>query len=208
MKVPGKHPVVFLISAPSGAGKTSLSSKLLESEPDLTYSVSCTTRPPREGEVNGVHYHFLSREAFEAKIAAGEFLEYADVYGNYYGTLVATVEDLLKAGKTVLIDVDVQGQEKIETALNERPENDLLRRAYVDVFIAPPSVKELRRRLEGRASDSPEVIERRMDNADAEMAALPRFDYCVVNDDFDEAFAELRAILHASACRVPMERGL
>jgi guanylate kinase len=183
--------VMFLVSAPSGAGKTTLCQRLLEEMPDLEYSVSSTTRPPREGEVNGKDYDFLSRETFDRLASEGVFLEHAEVHGNGYGTRRDRVFDRLKAGVSVLMDVDVQGADQIRAALQRHP--DVLDR-YVDVFIEPPSLDALRERLEGRGKDDAEVIERRLRNAQDEMDAADRYQHRVVNDDLDAAYSALRKI--------------
>jgi guanylate kinase len=193
--------VMLVVSAPSGAGKTTLCRRLLEENANLRYSISCTTRAPREGEVNGRDYHFLSVEEFKARLARGEFLEHAQVYQNFYGTLRSAVEDLLRAGTDVLMDVDVQGADQLRRRAGELADSPV-GRGYADVFIAPPSLAELRRRLESRAKDAPDVIERRMRAAEAEMASAGQYDYVVVNDQLESAYRSLAAILHAEQHRV------
>ena len=197
------HPVLFLVSAPSGAGKTTLCTRLLETCSDLVYSVSSTTRPPREGEVHGQDYDFLSPEAFRQLVDAGEFLEHATVHGNFYGTRLKAVQDPLSKGQSVLLDVDVQGAELIRNRLHADHEFADLRDCFADVFIAPTSIEALRSRLEGRGTDSEEVIERRMQNAVKEMESAGTYQYHVINDHLDQASASLSAIFEASRLRNP-----
>ncbi|MGN2248917.1 guanylate kinase [Frateuria sp. GZRe14] len=178
---------LFIVAAPSGAGKSTLVNALLEREPTISLSISHTTRPPRVGEEYGRHYYFVERGEFERQIAAGTFLEHAEVHGNFYGTSVATVQDLLDQGRDVLLEIDWQGAAQIRRA---KPD-------CVSVFILPPSRAELERRLRGRGSDAPEVIERRLHNSREEIAHAHEFDYIVVNDGFDEALGDLRAIVRA-----------
>ncbi len=178
---------LFIVAAPSGAGKTSLTRALLEGDPDLLLSVSYTSRPPRPNEVDGVHYHFVSRETFEARIARGEFFEHAVVHGDLKGTARAPVERALAAGKDVLLEIDWQGARQVRA---QRPD-------AVSIFILPPSRAELERRLRARASDSEETIRRRLADARRDLAHAGEFDYLVVNDDFAAALAELRGIVAA-----------
>ena len=193
-----KHPVLLLVSAPSGAGKTTLCQQLLQKYPELSYSVSCTTRAPRTGECDGEHYHFLTRSVFEDRIACGDFLEYAEVYGNYYGTLVSTVAEALESGRNVLMDVDVQGAGLIRQAIASGAVNSLIADSFVDVFVCPPSLEVLRVRLTTRGQDSSEVIERRMSEAEHEMVSQPLYAYTVVNDELDAA-AELLGNVYCAA---------
>ncbi|MGN2243946.1 guanylate kinase [Frateuria sp. GZRR33] len=178
---------LFIVAAPSGAGKSTLVNALLEREPTISLSISHTTRPPRVGEEYGRHYYFVERAEFERQIAAGTFLEHAEVHGNFYGTSLATVQDLLDQGRDVLLEIDWQGAAQIRRA---KPD-------CVSVFILPPSRTELERRLRGRGSDAPEVIERRLHNSREEIAHAHEFDYIVVNDGFDEALGDLQAIVRA-----------
>lgn len=177
---------LFIFSAASGAGKTSLAKALVEREPGIAFSVSHTTRAPRPGEQHGVHYYFVSREEFDRMVAAGEFVEHATVFGNSYGTSWQAIENLLNSGKSVILDIDWQGARAIKA---QRPD-------AVSVFILPPSRTALRERLIGRGQDSTDVIDRRMQAAVAEMSHYREFDFVVVNDDFDATLADLRAILH------------
>lgn len=193
-------PLFIVISAPSGAGKTTLCDMLLQSYPEVCYSISCTTREPRINEEDGVDYHFLSVEAFKKLIAEGAFLEHALVHDNYYGTLKAPVYEVLREGQCMLLDIDVAGaaqvRQHVATAL---PPDDPLRRGYIDIFISPPSLDELRERLCSRGTDSAEVIEKRMRNAQKEMAHAGEYMYQVVNDDLDTAFKRLCDIINVKA---------
>ena len=178
---------LFIVAAPSGAGKSSLVKALLEREPGISLSVSHTTRTPRSGEETGRHYHFVERAAFERDVAAGVFLEHAEVHGNLYGTSHAAVQQLLAQGRDVLLEIDWQGAEQIRRS---KPD-------CVSVFILPPSRVELERRLRGRGSDSAEVIARRLHNSREEISHAHEFDYIIVNDDFDDALGDLQAIVRA-----------
>jgi guanylate kinase len=173
------------MTAPSGAGKTTLTRELLAADPDLRFSVSFTTRPPRPGEQDGRDYFFVDRARFEAMIAAGELLEYAQVFDNYYGTGRAQIGEHTSAGRNVLLDIDWQGARQVRARM---PESIL-------IFIMPPSVAELERRLRGRATDSDEVIRRRLSEARADISHWSEFDYVVVNDDVTRAVEALRAIV-------------
>ena len=184
---------LFLIAAPSGAGKTSLMRALLERCPKLALSVSDTTRPARLGEIDGEQYHFVSVEEFRRGIDSGDYLEYAEVYGNYYGTRRDRVEALWESGRDVLLEIDVQGAEQI---LGSHPD-------VCTIFILPPSMAVLAERLRARGSDSPEVIERRLSEARREIAACGQFRWMVVNDDFDQALADLLAIVRTWPLRAP-----
>ncbi|MEV8520489.1 guanylate kinase [Dyella marensis] len=178
---------LFVVAAPSGAGKSTLVNALLEREPAISLSISHTTRPPRPGEQYGRHYYFVERAEFEREIADGIFLEHAEVHGNLYGTSRTTVSGLLCQGRDVLLEIDWQGARQIRRS---KPD-------CVSVFILPPSRVELERRLRGRASDSAEVIERRLHNSREEIAHAHEFDYIIVNDSFDEALGDLQSIVHA-----------
>lgn len=180
----GKFPsngILFIISAPSGAGKTTLCQALLHHFPDLLYSVSHTTRPPRPGETPGIDYHFISREEFLQLMDSGNWAEWAEVHGNFYGTSAAFLNEGLAAGKNILLDIDVQGMQKI---IRRYPSS-------ITVFIRPPSLDTLRQRLESRGADSPDVIETRMINAKNEMAEAHRYRHIIVNDDLETATQQL-----------------
>lgn len=198
-------PVLFLITAPSGAGKTTVGQGLLDTVPSMSRAITCTTRAPRTGERDGVDYHFFAPADFAARVAAGEFLEYAEVYGNRYGTLRSEVVRRLEGGSDVLLSVDVQGAETIR----ERAGQDaVLGRSLVSVFIMPPSVAELERRLRGRNQDAPEVIARRLAFARSEMEHWRRFDYLVVSGSREEDLLAMQRILAAERLRVGRTRGL
>jgi len=176
---------LFIFSAASGTGKTSLAKALIETTPNLAFSVSHTTRPPRAGEQHGVHYYFVNQKQFDEMVTADRFLEHASVFGNFYGTSRAATENLLLQGKNIILDIDWQGARTIKEKMPES----------VTIFILPPSRAELKDRLIKRGQDSREVIESRMRQAVAEMAHYPEFDHVVVNDDFDVALGDLRAII-------------
>jgi len=193
---------LFIVSAPSGAGKSSLVKALLEKDPAIRLSISYTTRAPRPGEVDGAHYHFVGREDFQARLERGEFLESAEVYGNYYGTSQPWIEAEMAAGRDILLEIDWQGAAQVRR---------LMPRAK-SIFILPPSIAELRRRLEGRGTDSAEVIVRRMAAAAEDVSHALEFDYLVVNEDFDAALADLLAIARCGrltmAVQAPRQAGL
>ena len=195
------HAVLLLVSAPSGAGKTTLCQRLLADEPSLRYSVSCTTRPPRPGEKHGEHYFFMERADFDREAASGTFLEHAEVHGHGYGTRADFVERAMEQGHSVLLDVDVQGARKIRDVLAARPADDPLRSRFVDVFLSAPSVTDLRQRLQTRGQDAIEVIERRMANAQREMADAGRYAYQIINGDVEAAYLAFRSIFVASRHR-------
>jgi guanylate kinase len=176
---------LFILSAASGTGKTSLANALVESMPDVEFSVSHTTRAPRPGEKYGVHYFFVSHAEFEAMIAAGQFLEHAKVFDNYYGTSRAQVEQRLMQGKRVILDIDWQGARSIKARMPQA----------VSIFLLPPSRAALEERLTRRGQDSRTVIAGRMAKAMAEISHYSEFDHVVVNDDFEAALADLRAII-------------
>ena len=178
---------LFIVSAPSGAGKSSLVKALLERDASIRLSVSCTTRAPRVGEVDGVHYHFIAREEFQARLGRGEFLESAEVYGNYYGTSQRWIEEEIAAGRDILLEIDWQGAAQVRKLMPQAR----------SIFILPPSLTELQRRLVGRGTDSDEVIARRMAAAREDISHALEFDYLLVNDLFDEALADLLAIARA-----------
>ena len=183
---------LFIVSAPSGAGKTSLVRALLDATASLQVSVSHTTRAPRAGEIDGRDYHFVSPAGFERMVEAGEFLESAEVFGNYYGTSQAEVEKRLDAGGDVLLEIDWQGAAQVRRRLPDA----------VSVFVLPPSRSALRDRLTGRGQDSPEVIRQRLSAAVGEMAHYAEADYLVINDDFAAALDDLRAIVRCHSLTV------
>ncbi len=187
---------LYILSAPSGAGKTSLVKRLCETDPLIKVSVSTTTRPPRPGEVDGINYHFTDPETFKQKVAQGDFLEWAEVFGNYYGTQKSQVDTLLNQGFDVILEIDWQGAAQVREKLADTR----------SIFILPPSLEELERRLTGRGTDAPDVIARRLSEAKTEMRHYPEFDYLVINDDFDTAFEELHMIFKANRLRTPRQQ--
>lgn len=195
------RPLLVVLTAPSGAGKTTLRDRLLQVHPEWVYSVSCTTRPPRPGERDGLDYHFLSEEEFDCRVRAEEFLEQAVVHGYRYGTLKAPIEAALRGGRSVLMDLDVQGAAAIRNRVRQACPDDLLRAALVDIFIIPPSLAALRERLERRGQDSPESIARRLQTAEEEMRRSGEFRYVVVNDVLEEACRQLVTLLEQEARR-------
>jgi guanylate kinase len=190
---------MLVLSSPSGAGKTTLSRMLLKADRNVELSVSVTTRAQRRGEVDGHDYHFIALAQFEKMVKTGELLEWAEVFGNYYGTPRRPVEKALRAGRDVLFDIDWQGTQQ----LREKARDDL-----VSVFVLPPTVNELERRLKRRAQDSNAVIRSRMAKAAGEMSHWPEYDYVIVNRDKANAFAEVRAILAAERLKRERQVGL
>lgn len=188
--------ILFIVSAPSGAGKTSLVKALLEQVTGLVLSVSCTTRTARVGEQDGVHYHFLDRAQFEREIAAGAFLEHAEVFGNHYGTRAADVNRSLAAGQDVILEIDWQGARQVRTQFPEA----------IGLFVLPPSIAELERRLRGRGTDDAAIIARRMAQARDELTHYAEYSYLVVNDRFERALAALTAIITAERQRLAYQR--
>ncbi len=187
---------LFIVSAPSGTGKTTLVDRLVERVPDLVKSRSYTSRPSRPGEVDGVDYNFVTRERFEEMARRGEFLEYADVFGNLYGTRRADTEAWLAAGRDVVLVIDVQGARQVRRRSPDA----------VGIFVLPPSFAALEARLRGRSQDSPEAIARRLDTARAEVLAFAEYDYVVVNDDVEACVDRLRAIVLAERARLNRTR--
>ncbi|HEX7111837.1 MAG TPA: guanylate kinase [Mizugakiibacter sp.] len=186
---------LFIVAAPSGAGKSTLVNALLAREPDISLSISYTDRAPRPGESDGKHYHFVDRATFDAMAAAGDFFEYADVHGDRKGTARTAVEPLLAAGRDVLLEIDWQGARTVRAA---KPD-------CVTIFILPPSRVELERRLRARATDSEATIARRLANSREEISHAPEFDYILVNDRFEDALADLQAIVRATRLRQPLQ---
>ena len=178
---------LYIVSSPSGGGKTSLVKALLESEPDVRLSVSHTTRAPRAGETDGRDYHFVSFAAFDRMLKAGEFLESAEIYGNRYGTSQKWIDAERSAGRDVLLEIDWQGAQQVRR----------LARETVSVFVLPPSLEVLESRLKGRGQDGPDVIARRMAAAREEMSHAPEYDYVIINEDFSRAALDLRSIIRA-----------
>jgi guanylate kinase len=186
---------LFIICAPSGAGKTSLVSALLEREPEIDLSISYTTRAPRRGETDGLSYHFVSRDDFLAMASRGEFLESAEVHGNLYGTSQAWISGRRAEGKDIVLEIDWQGAAQVRGLIPDA----------VGVFILPPSLEVLRRRLIGRGQDSAEVIERRLATAREEVAHVAEFDYVIINQNFDVAVSDLVSIVRTQRLRVAVQ---
>ncbi len=191
--------LMFVLSSPSGAGKTSLSRALLEGDSQIQLSISATTRPMRPGEVNGVDYFFHSERDFLDMVSEGKFLEYAKVFGNHYGTPSSFVEEKLGQGRDVIFDIDWQGTQKLR---KKRPED------LVSVFILPPSMAALEERLRSRAQDSDETVLRRMTKAAGEISHWMEYDYVIINQDFDHSLMMLRSILAAERCKRVRQPGL
>ncbi|MBB6216960.1 guanylate kinase [Anaerosolibacter carboniphilus] len=184
--------LLIVVSGPSGAGKGTICKQLLKVEPDVMLSVSATTRGPRVGEVEGANYYFLSKDEFEALIAKDEFLEYANVYGNYYGTPKKYVQEKTLQGKNVLLEIDIQGALQIK---EKYPQG-------VFIFILPPSMKELRHRIITRGTETEAAIEQRFKCAFEEINYVRKYDYCVINDDVDTAVDKVKAIIKAEQCKI------
>ena len=195
-------PLFIVISAPSGCGKSTLIDMLLQEYCDIVYSISCTTRAPRGEEEDGLDYHFKTKARFEELIKEHAFIEYAKVHDNYYGTLKAPIVEVLAEGSSMILDIDVQGAAKVRDYVRNLPNTDPLKIGYVDIFINPPSMEELRARLEGRGTDAPDVIERRMANAAGEMARAGEYMFQVTNDDLGMAYKRLCDLIDALSGRM------
>ena len=191
--------LMFILSSPSGAGKTTISNMLLTADEEIRLSVSATTRPMRPGEIDGIDYHFVSNAKFDAMVEQDDFYEWAEVFGNRYGTPKGYIRKGLKNGQDFLFDIDWQGTQQ----LYQKDQQDV-----VSVFILPPSLTELRRRLESRAQDSMDVIDDRMARARDEISHWAEYDYVVINDDVDQCFVKVREILHAERMRRTRQTGL
>lgn len=192
--------LLIILSSPSGAGKSTLAKRLMAWDPTLSFSVSATTRDPRPGETNGVEYYFKTKAEFEAMVDAGEMLEHAEVFGNYYGTPKGPVETAMMAGRDTIFDIDWQGGQQIRRSA--------LANDVVSIFILPPSIADLESRLRGRAQDSDEVIANRMAQSRDEISHWAEYDYVIVNRDVDAAEAELKTILMAERSRANRQPGL
>lgn len=187
---------LYIVSAPSGAGKTSLLTALREQLDQIVISVSHTTRAPREGETNGQHYHFVTVAEFQEQVAQENFLEYAQVFDNYYGTSRLAVNKLLAQGKDVILEIDWQGAQQVRSRTDDA----------LSIFILPPSKAALEQRLTGRGQDSDEIIQRRMRDAQSEMSHYPEYDYVVINDDFAVALEELKSIFQSQRLRLATQQ--
>ncbi|WP_294402121.1 guanylate kinase [uncultured Clostridium sp.] len=184
--------LLIVISGPSGAGKGTICKSFLERNPEVAISVSATTRSPRKGEVEGVNYYFMSKEQFKDKIVENDFLEYAEVYDNFYGTPKSNVEELLESGRDVILEIDIQGALKVKENTEEG----------VFIFILPPSMEELKARIIKRGSETPESLMKRFKSAYKEINFISRYNYAVVNDEVETAVEKLEAIINAEKCRV------
>lgn len=191
--------LMFILSSPSGAGKTTLSKMLLAKDSEIKLSVSATTRPPRPGEIDGVHYHFVTPERFQQMVDEDDFYEWAEVFDHRYGTPKGIIRAALKEGQDFLFDIDWQGTQQ----LYQKDQQDVVR-----VFILPPSIEELHRRLKSRATDSAEVIAARMERARAEISHWDGYDYVIINDDVNVCFAKVCAILEAERMKRARQTGL
>jgi guanylate kinase len=192
--------LLIILSSPSGAGKSTLAKRLMDWDKSLRFSVSATTRPPRPGEVDGTDYHFLSEADFKGMVAQGAMLEHAHVFGNFYGSPMAPVAEAIEAGRDVLFDIDWQGAQQIR--------NSALGRHTLSIFILPPSIPELKRRLVSRGQDGPEVIAKRMLKSWDEISHWDGYDYVLVNDDLDATFDKLKTIVSAERLRREQQPGL
>lgn len=192
--------LLIILSSPSGAGKSTLARRLMDWDASLRFSVSATTRAPRPGEVDGEDYHFLSEPAFKTMVADGAMLEHAHVFGHFYGSPMAPVREAIDAGRDVLFDIDWQGAQQIR--------NSALGRHTLSIFILPPSIPELRRRLETRGQDRPEVIAKRMQKSWDEISHWDGYDYVLVNDDLETSFERLTMIITAERLRRAQQPGL
>ncbi|HYG36555.1 MAG TPA: guanylate kinase [Clostridia bacterium] len=195
---PGLSPLLIIISAPSGGGKTTLCQQLLAARPEMTRAITCTTRAPREGEQDGIDYYFLDAASFLKRVQAGNFLEHATVYGNSYGTLKSEVLGKLRQGKDVLLNVDVQGAAAVREKAMEDPE---LRRALLSVFLTPPSMKILEERLRKRGTDSEAVVQKRLSVARQEIAQWKHFDYLLISSTISEDLRRMLAIVDTEKMR-------
>lgn len=189
------RPLMLVVSAPSGAGKSTLCNRLVDEYPNVSYSVSCTTRNPRGDEKDGVHYYFMTKKEFKERAKNGEFLEYAKVHGNFYGTLEDTILYAMEEGNHVLLDIDVQGATQLRKSLAHLDPRHPIRRGFTDIFISPPSMEELETRLRGRETDEESVISKRLKNAADEMAQATEYSFQIVNDDLETAYHDFKMVV-------------
>ena len=192
--------LLIILSSPSGAGKSTLAKRLIKWDPSIGFSVSATTRPPRPGEVDGVDYYFKSHNEFESLVNSGNMLEHAEVFGNFYGSPKGPVEGAINEGRDVLFDIDWQGGQQVRASS--------LGKHVLSIFILPPSIPELERRLHTRAQDSDEVIAERMQKSRDEISHWPEYDFVLINDDLDETEAELKTIISAERMRISQQPDL
>jgi len=186
--------IVIVVSGASGTGKSTICGQVRKDMPELGFSVSCTTRPPRQGEKDSVDYHYISKEEFKKRVDAGDFIEYAEVFSNYYGTLRSEVIDQVEAGKDVFLDIDIQGALQIQRATENDP---VLKKCCEFIFVIPPSMVELEKRLRGRSSDSEEQISQRLEKAGHEISFCRKYDYLIVNDELNDAVNEIESLIRA-----------
>ncbi len=198
--IPQRRGLLIILSSPSGAGKSTLARRLMAWDQSLSFSVSATTREPRPGEVDGQDYHFMSEQAFKAMVSDGKMLEHAHVFGNFYGSPMAPVAEAIDAGHDVLFDIDWQGAQQIR--------NSALGKHTLSIFILPPSIPELKRRLETRGQDDAEVIAKRMRKSWDEISRWDAYDYVLINDDLDASEAKLKTIITAERMRREQQPGL
>ncbi len=189
--------LLIVVSAPSGAGKTSLLRAAIDADDQLGFSVSYTTRQPRAGEIDGEHYHFITDEEFKARIEQGDFLEHAEVFGNLYGTSRSATIQALESGRDLILEIDWQGARNIRQHKQD----------CISIFIIPPSLDELRSRLQSRGKDSPEVIQRRMAEAQAELSHWHEYEYLIINDDFDQARKQMNTVIDAARLHRHQQEG-
>ena len=195
-QAPQRSGIFCVVSGPSGSGKTTLCHAFAKADDEAVYAISATTRSPREGEVDGVDYYFLSRGEFESRCGSGDFLEYAEVHGNLYGTLKSEVLDHIQAGRDVLMDLDVQGAERVRNS-----DDELIQNALVDIFILPPDDEELIHRLNSRGTETQEQLDLRLRNARDEMLHWRQYAYSIISGTKEEDFATFRSIIQAERCR-------
>ena len=192
-------PLLITISAPSGAGKTTLCNRLVKEFENIEYSISCTTRKPRGNEEDGVDYYFLSGRNFKKLIKKNEFLEFAKVHGNHYGTLIDTIQFAMEGGQHIILDIDVQGVAQIRSKIKTMEENSLIKRGFLDIFIEPPSFDILEKRLRMRSTDNQKAIKKRLKNAKKELKEAKYYNHRIVNNDLDQAYKELCMIINSSS---------